>query len=112
VVAADVYAVTPHEGRGGWTWYTGSASWMYRLVLESLLGLRLERQSLHFAPCLPAAWPGFALQYRFGETLYAIEVSRAPTGQAATLQLDGVPQPDAVLPLHDEGREHQVAIRV
>ncbi|NVO07368.1 MAG: cyclic beta 1-2 glucan synthetase, partial [Rhodoferax sp.] len=74
VVAADVYAVAPHEGRGGWTWYTGSASWMYRLVLESLLGLRLEGQALHFAPCLPAAWSGFTLSYRWGQAVYAIAV--------------------------------------
>ena len=61
VVAADVYALAPHTGRGGWSWYTGSAGWMYRLLLESLLGLRLEGERLHVAPCLPAEWPGFAI---------------------------------------------------
>ena len=59
VVAADVYALSPHTGRGGWTWYTGSAGWMYRLITESLLGLRLEVDQLHFEPCLPAGWEGF-----------------------------------------------------
>jgi cyclic beta-1,2-glucan synthetase len=59
VIAADVYAVAPHTGRGGWTWYTGSAGWMYRLIVESLLGLRLEVDKLHVAPCLPAHWPGY-----------------------------------------------------
>ena len=56
VVAADVYAVSPHIGRGGWTWYTGSAGWMYRLIVESLLGLRLDVDKLRFTPCLPADW--------------------------------------------------------
>ena len=65
VVAADVYALAPHTGRGGWTWYTGSAGWMYRLVVESLLGLRLEGDRLRIAPCLPPEWTGFTLRYRY-----------------------------------------------
>jgi cellobiose phosphorylase len=112
VVAADVYAVAPHEGRGGWTWYTGSASWMYRLVLESLLGLRLELQTLHFAPCLPPTWTGLEMQYRYGATVYAITVSRAAKGAASTLLLDGVWQSDAVLALQDDGVAHRVELRV
>ena len=74
VVAADVYALSPHTGRGGWTWYTGSAGWMYRLIVESLLGLRLEVDKLHFAPCLPADWKEFKLHYRYRETVYHIAV--------------------------------------
>ena len=74
VVAADVYAVPPHTGRGGWTWYTGSAAWMYRLIVESLLGLTLETDKLSFAPCLPAEWDGFTVHYRFRETVYHIKV--------------------------------------
>jgi cyclic beta-1,2-glucan synthetase len=65
VVAADVYAVVPHTGRGGWSWYTGSAGWMYRLIVESLLGLRLAEDRLHINPCLPAAWPGYRIDYRY-----------------------------------------------
>jgi cyclic beta-1,2-glucan synthetase len=72
VIAADVYAVSPHVGRGGWTWYTGSAGWMYRLIVESLLGLRLEGETLHIEPCLPADWDGFKLSYRYRETRYQI----------------------------------------
>ena len=68
VVAADVYALAPHTGRGGWTWYTGSAGWMYRLVVESLLGLNLEVDRLRFAPCLPPEWNELALHYRYRET--------------------------------------------
>lgn len=81
VVAADIYAVQPHTGRGGWTWYTGSAAWMYRLILESLLGLRLDVDRLHVTPCLPAHWDGFKVHYRHRETVYHIrEVGRMPAG--------------------------------
>ncbi len=74
VVAADVYAVAPHVGRGGWTWYTGSAGWLYRLILESLLGLRIEANLLSFAPCLPPDWDAFTLNYRYRSTMYHITV--------------------------------------
>jgi len=73
VVAADVYSISLHKGRGGWTWYTGSAGWMYQLVSESLLGLVRETESLRFMPCLPAEWPGFVVHYRYKETVYHIE---------------------------------------
>ena len=68
VVAADVYAVPPHIGRGGWTWYTGASGWMYRLIVESLLGMKLDVDRLHFAPCIPAGWKSFMLHYRYLET--------------------------------------------
>ena len=77
VVTADVYAVAPHAGRGGWSWYTGSAGWMYRLIVESLLGLRLEVDKLYFAPCLPVDWTSFKLHYRYRETVYHITVTQA-----------------------------------
>jgi len=69
VLAGDVYAVPPHTGRGGWSWYTGLAGWMYRLILESLLGLRLEADKLHFTPCFNADWPESKIHYRYRETL-------------------------------------------
>jgi cellobiose phosphorylase len=75
VVAADVYALSPHTGRGGWTWYTGSAGWMYRLIVESLFGLRIEVDKLRFDPCLPADWKAFKVHYRYRETVYHITVS-------------------------------------
>jgi cellobiose phosphorylase len=112
VAAADVYAVAPHEGRGGWTWYTGSASWMYRLILESLLGLHLQGSTLHFAPCLPAVWRGFTLEYRWGETVYAIEVQQVLGALDARVLLDGVLQANAVLPLADDGVAHTVVVQV
>ena len=111
VVAADVYAVAPHVGRGGWTWYTGSAGWMYRLMIESLLGLRREGDTLRLAPCLPADWPGFAMEYRFGTSVYHLEVVQS-VGSAAPWLLDGVALPGPVLPLRDDGAAHRVRITI
>ncbi len=113
VIAADVYGVAPHVGRGGWSWYTGSASWMYRLILESLLGLRLEVETLHLAPCLPADWAGFKLRYRYRETLYQIAVIQIAGGEGETrITLDGVAQDEPSIPLVDDGREHAVEVRL
>jgi cellobiose phosphorylase len=111
VVAADVYGVAPHVGRGGWSWYTGSASWMYRLILESLLGLRLEVDTLHVAPCLPAEWDGFTLSYRYRETLYRIAVTQCVHAEGGTrITLDGVRQDALGIPLLDDHREHRVEV--
>jgi cellobiose phosphorylase len=114
VVAADVYAVPPHTGRGGWTWYTGSAAWMYRLIVESLLGLRLEVDRLHFSPCLPEDWKGFKLHYRYRETVYHIAVLRAPAGDGKmrVRMIDGIEQPDQTIPLVDDHGEHWVEVRI
>ena len=111
VVAADVYALSPHIGRGGWTWYTGSAGWMYRLIVESLLGLRLEVDKLRFTPCLPADWPGFTMHYRYRETVYHITVQRPPAEDGETrVTVDGVDQPDKTIPLVDDHQEHYVEV--
>ena len=75
VVAADVYSAAPHTGRGGWTWYTGSASWMYRLGIEAILGLKRTGESLVIDPCIPSDWANYELTYRDSETLYIIRVS-------------------------------------
>jgi cellobiose phosphorylase len=113
VVAADVYAVSPHTGHGGWTWYTGSAGWMYRLILESLLGLRLEVDKLRLAPCLPAEWKGFTLHYRYRETRYHITVLQVSAGNDETsVAVDGVEQPDKVIPLVDDNQEHSVEVKI
>ena len=99
VVAADVYALSPHTGRGGWTWYTGSAGWMYRLIVESLLGLRLEVDKLRVAPCLPADWKGFTLHYRYRETVYHITVLQTREGNGEmSVTVDGVERHDKVIP--------------
>jgi cellobiose phosphorylase len=113
VVAADVYAVKPHTGRGGWTWYTGSAAWMYRLIIESLLGLTLEVDKLHLSPCLPEGWTGYTIHYRYRETVYHIEVTHIQDSQAEmSVIVDGVEQPDQTIPLVDDHNVHNAEVRI
>jgi cyclic beta-1,2-glucan synthetase len=109
VVAADVYAVSPHIGRGGWSWYTGSSGWMYRLIVESLLGLGLAGDQLTIAPHLPAEWDGFKLHYRYRTANYTITV--AP-GASAALTLDGRALEGNAITLVDDGHEHVVQLQV
>jgi cyclic beta-1,2-glucan synthetase len=107
VVAADIYSVAPHVGRGGWSWYTGSAGWLYRLITETFLGLRLEEgKRLTFSPILPKAWEGFTLDYYHGATLYKITV-KSGFGKHAVL-LDDVLLGDGVIQLVDDGQIHHV----
>ncbi len=114
VVAADVYAVPPHTGQGGWTWYTGSAAWMYRLIVESLVGLTLENNRLVFAPCLPPEWDGVKVHYRSGKAIYHITVkqSRTEERQQTRITTDGHVQEGQALVLVDDGREHAVEVLV
>ena len=114
VVAADVYAVAPHVGRGGWTWYTGSAGWMYRLLIETLLGVNLEGNQLRLAPRLPNAWTTFKIHYRYRQTVYHITISRLPADAAGAnqLSLDGLELSGGTLPLRDDRREHAVEMKV
>ncbi|PPU09895.1 glycoside hydrolase family 94 protein [Xanthomonas arboricola] len=109
VLAADVYAVAPHAGRGGWSWYTGAAGWMYRLLTESLLGLQRHGARMHIAPCIPAGWPGYQLRYRFGSSTYVIDVTQRP-GIEARLEIDGVTQAELAFTLVDDGAVHAVAL--
>jgi cellobiose phosphorylase len=113
VVAADVYAVSPHTGRGGWTWYTGSAGWMYRLILESLLGLRLEVDRLSVTPCIPADWTEFKVHYRYRDTMYHITVLQtcAPDGEMRVIT-DGVEQSEQRIHLVDDRQEHSVVVEI
>ncbi|HTA64851.1 MAG TPA: glucoamylase family protein, partial [Xanthomonadaceae bacterium] len=113
VVAADVYAVAPHTGRGGWTWYTGSAGWMYRLIVESLLGLHRKGDTLRIAPCIPADWPSYAMDYRYGKAVYRIAVAQSASGNdGAIVLVDGVEQSERTIRLVDDGHEHRVEIRL
>ena len=112
VVAADVYAVSPYIGRGGWTWYTGSAGWMYRLITESLMGLRLETNKLRIAPCLPGGWGSFKLHYRYRKTVFHITVLQTDNDSTGSVIIDGVEQPDQAIPLLDDNREHTVEMRI
>jgi cyclic beta-1,2-glucan synthetase len=116
VVAADVYTNPAHAGRGGWTWYTGSAGWLYRLILESLLGVRLEVDRLRIEPRIPAAWPGFDVHYRHHSAVYHIHVENRGgsqgNGQVTRVLCDAIEQPDQTIPLHDDGKEHQCHIEL
>jgi len=115
VVAADVYSVAPHTGRGGWSWYTGSAGWMYRLAVESLLGLTLvvddDGARLLIRPCLPPDWTSYRVDYRFRETPYRIDIAiEAAGGAQPSVTVDGEPQPVGDIPLVDDGRGHAVRV--
>jgi cyclic beta-1,2-glucan synthetase len=113
VVAADVYAVPPHTGRGGWTWYTGSAGWMYRLITESLLGLHLEIDRLRFEPRMPKAWSSYKMHYRFRETFYHVTLFNGGNGTIVTQVLvDGNHQPELTVPLVDDRKDHLVEVRL
>jgi cellobiose phosphorylase len=113
VVAADIYAVAPHTGRGGWTWYTGSAGWMYRLITESLLGLKLEVDKLRFSPCLPQSWSSFKIHYRYRETHYHITVhNRGGGSMVERVTVDGNDQPERYVPLVDDRNDHHVEVEV
>ena len=108
-MAADVYALPPHIGRGGWTWYTGSAGWMYQLLTESLLGLRRHNDTISLEPRIPSHWPRYRIEYRTGASVYAIEVTQTDDN-VATLALDGSLQPDLNFRLIDDGARHQVVV--
>ena len=114
VVAADVYGVAPHTGRAGWTWYTGSAGWLYRLILESLLGVKRSADSLQIEPCMPEEWKTYSLSYRYLNTVYRVVVVRTSLEGAPGIRtsLDGVELENGRIPLVDDQREHLVEVRV
>jgi len=113
VIAADVYALSPHIGRGGWSWYTGSAGWMYRLIVESLLGLRLETDKLYIEPCLPSDWVSFKIHYRYRETPYSISFTQLQESNTKlTIMLDGTACQDKFIPLVDDRREHRAEVKL
>jgi cyclic beta-1,2-glucan synthetase len=113
VAAADVYSEAPHVGRGGWTWYTGSAGWMYRAGVEWILGFRLRGSRLVIDPCVPRAWRGFDIDFRYHSSRYEIQVSNSQgvTRGVSGLALDGVDlPPGSELELVDDGATHQVRV--
>ena len=114
VVAADVYAVAPHTGRGGWTWYTGSAGWMYRLLIETLLGVNLEGDQLRLTPRLPKGWTTCKIHYRYRRTFYHITINQLVDNSHETdqLLLDGKELTVKTVPLVDDCREHAVVLNV
>jgi cyclic beta-1,2-glucan synthetase len=121
VIAADVYGVAPHLGRGGWTWYTGSAGWMFRVALESVLGFSLEEgRTLRLVPCIPDDWPGFSIRYRFPEegTVYQITVEQPPreAAEVTRVELDGesldLEESAVRIPIFRDGAIHTVKVRL
>ncbi|MBK8496750.1 MAG: cyclic beta 1-2 glucan synthetase [Chitinophagaceae bacterium] len=112
VLAADVYARVPHGGRGGWTWYTGSAGWMYRLITEFLLGLQQEGDQLKFSPCVPGGWQSFKVHYRYINTMYHIEVIQKSKIEKITVIVDVVEQENLTVTLKDDGNEHEVIVTI
>lgn len=112
VMAADVYAVSPHTGRGGWSWYTGVSGWMYKVGVESILGLKKNGDRLLIDPCIPKDWKEYSIRYRYMDTYYHIKVKN-PHGancQVKELRLDGKPQFEGHIPLIDDQRDHEVEV--
>jgi cyclic beta-1,2-glucan synthetase len=114
VVAADVYSAEGWFGRGGWTWYTGSSGWMYRLGVEAILGLRRSGDGLRIEPCIPSDWPGYRIEYRSGATTYRVEVEN-PEGHSTGVRMvtmDGEELTDGIIPLEESGGEHDVVVKM
>jgi cellobiose phosphorylase len=113
-VAADVYGAPPHTGRGGWTWYTGSASWLYRVGLEAILGFRLRGDRLRIEPCVAPDWPRYELTYRHHSATYHIVVENAAgTGRGVrAVTVDAHAVPDGEIPLVDDGKVHAVRVEL
>jgi cyclic beta-1,2-glucan synthetase len=114
VVAADVYSMPPHVGRGGWTWYTGAAGWLYRAGLESILGLKVEGDTLRMEPCIPNTWPGYEIRFKHRSATYDIVVENPSrvTSNVTEVHLDGtkLADDDRRIALQDDGANHRVLI--
>jgi cyclic beta-1,2-glucan synthetase len=112
VMAGDLYAQAPHAGRGGWSWFTGSAGWMYQAAIGSILGLRRRGATFIIDPCIPSSWPHYRIDWRFLDTRYEITVcnpSRRCRGVARST-LDGMAVDAAAIPLLNDGKTHTVQV--
>jgi cyclic beta-1,2-glucan synthetase len=110
VIAADVYAEPKHKGQGGWTWYTGSAGWMYQLIIHSVIGLKKEGNTLSFAPCFPEEWNTFTVHYRHLNTVYDIVVTQNGGTDSMMVIADEVKQENNMITLSDDGAKHNIQI--
>lgn len=110
VISADIYGVPPHVGRGGWSWYTGSASWMYRAAIESILGLNVHDKTLSIEPCIPREWDKFEITYRKGKARFHILVLNNQT--EASTEVDGKKIPGKEISIQDDGQEHEVVVKL
>ncbi|MEJ7912912.1 MAG: hypothetical protein WKF70_07140, partial [Chitinophagaceae bacterium] len=111
VMAADVYANESHKGRGGWTWYTGSAGWMYQFIIGSLLGIELQKDQLKFTPCFPLNWPSVSIVYRYKTATYTIKVFQTKTHESSW-KIDNVRGSGDTIQLADDGREHEAEVYI
>jgi cyclic beta-1,2-glucan synthetase len=111
-IAADVYSLKDQVGRGGWTWYTGAAGWIYRVWIEEVLGFKRRGDTLTFDPVIPKDWPGFKLRYRYGSTSYEIAVENPDhiCRGVALVELDGASVSSKMIPLHDDQQPHTIRI--
>jgi cyclic beta-1,2-glucan synthetase len=114
VMAADVYNAPGRTGQGGWSWYTGAAAWMYRACVEEVLGLKVRGETLRIDPVVPNWWTAFDLSYRHGEALYEIRVDNAAGVErgVASVEMDGRPMPEGIVPLERELVKHRVTVRM
>jgi cellobiose phosphorylase len=110
VIAADVYTEPKHKGQGGWTWYTGSAGWMYQLIIHSFIGLKKEGDTLSFTPCVPEEWRTFQIHYRYMNTWYHINVTQTGGTDSRKVIADGVTQEGNMIKLSDDGFDHEIQI--
>jgi cellobiose phosphorylase len=113
VIAADVYALTGFEGQGGWTWYTGSAGWMYQLIIEHFIGLKKEGNCLSFAPCIPLSWDQISISYMYMDTIYEISIHNQPVnGEQIHLLVDGIEQPEGIIRMINDKQKHAVEVKI
>ncbi|MEJ7914408.1 MAG: cyclic beta 1-2 glucan synthetase, partial [Chitinophagaceae bacterium] len=112
VMAADVYANESHKGRGGWTWYTGSAGWMYQFIIGSLLGIELQKDRLKFKPCFPLNWPSVSIVYHYNKSTYRITIFQLNTNVDSWWKIDAAEGKGNIIQLTDDGLEHEVEIHV
>jgi cyclic beta-1,2-glucan synthetase len=114
VVCGDLYSIAPNVARGGWTWYSGSSGWMYRVALEGILGFHLQGDSLKLDPCIPRSWPGFEITFRHRSSRYEIAVENPHSAGKGVvrLEIDGAEQTldDHGIPLRDDGAVHRVRV--
>jgi cyclic beta-1,2-glucan synthetase len=110
VLAGDVYGEPPNAGRGGWSWYTGSSGWLYRVGIESIVGLRREGNKVRFQPRVPNEWNEYTVRYRFGRSLYTIQLQRAKPDEDASVRVDEAVQESGTISLIDDGAPHEVKV--
>jgi cyclic beta-1,2-glucan synthetase len=112
VMAADIYANESHKGRGGWTWYTGSAGWMYQFIIGSFLGVELHKNRLEFKPCFPADWPSVYIKYKFGKSTYHITVFQDNTNEESWWKQDLKKGKGNAVDLIDDANEHKIEMHI